>query len=557
VTARSQGRSGGQILVDQLAVHGADLAFGVPGESYLEILDALRDSPIRFVTCRHEAGAANMAEAYGKLTGRPGICFVTRGPGATQASVGVHTAFQDGTPMVLVVGQIRRGDAGREAFQEVDYVQVFGSLTKWVAQVDDAERLPELVARAFRTATSGRPGPVALAVPEDMLVERAEVADASPYAPAQASPGEHELAELRRLLATAERPLAIVGGQPWTDGAGERLGQWLEACAIPVASAWRCQDYVDNESRCYAGHLGLGQDPALTARLREADALLVVGARLGDIETAGFTTIPPPGTGRTLIHVHPDPDELGRVYEPTLGIVASGPRFAEALDGIEPLSRDPGDVAAAHAAFRATLEGRRLPGALELTEAMAALRTRLGPDAIVASGAGNFTVWAHRFYVFRRYRTQLAPLSGAMGYGLPSAIAAKLVHPDRDVVCIAGDGDFLMSVPELATAVQHETPVVVLVVDNGMYGTIRMHQERHYPGRVSGTDLRNPDFVGLAQSFGAHAERVERSEDVPLALDRAFGAGVPAVLHLPVDPEALTPRHTLSEIRAAATESEP
>jgi acetolactate synthase I/II/III large subunit len=557
VTARSQGRSGGQILVDQLAVHGADLAFGVPGESYLEILDALRDSPIRFVTCRHEAGAANMAEAYGKLTGRPGICFVTRGPGATQASVGVHTAFQDGTPMVLVVGQIRRGDAGREAFQEVDYVQVFGSLTKWVAQVDDAERLPELVARAFRTATSGRPGPVALAVPEDMLVERAEVADASPYAPAQASPGEHELAELRRLLATAERPLAIVGGQPWTDGAGERLGQWLEACAIPVASAWRCQDYVDNESRCYAGHLGLGQDPALTARLREADALLVVGARLGDIETSGFTTIPPPGTGRTLIHVHPDPDELGRVYEPTLGIVASGPRFAEALDGIEPLSRDPGDVAAAHAAFRATLEGRRLPGALELTEAMAALRTRLGPDAIVASGAGNFTVWAHRFYVFRRYRTQLAPLSGAMGYGLPSAIAAKLVHPDRDVVCIAGDGDFLMSVPELATAVQHETPVVVLVVDNGMYGTIRMHQERHYPGRVSGTDLRNPDFVGLAQSFGAHAERVERSEDVPLALDRAFGAGVPAVLHLLVDPEALTPRHTLSEIRAAATESEP
>ena len=557
MTARSQGRSGGQILVDQLAVHGADLAFGVPGESYLEILDALRDSPIRFVTCRHEAGAANMAEAYGKLTGRPGICLVTRGPGATQASVGVHTAFQDGTPMVLVVGQIRRGDAGREAFQEVDYVQVFGSLTKWVAQVDDAERLPELVARAFRTATSGRPGPVVLAVPEDMLVERAEVADASPYAPAQASPGEHELAELRRLLATAERPLAIVGGQPWTDGAGERLAQWLEACAIPVASAWRCQDYVDNESRCYAGHLGLGQDPALTARLREADALLVVGARLGDIETAGFTTIPPPGTGRTLIHVHPDPDELGRVYEPTLGIVASGPRFAEALDGVEPLSRKPDDVDAAHVAFRTTLEGRRLPGALELTEAMAVLRTRLGPDAIVASGAGNFTVWAHRFYVFRRYRTQLAPLSGAMGYGLPSAIAAKLVHPDRDVVCIAGDGDFLMSVPELATAVQHETPVVVLVVDNGMYGTIRMHQERHYPGRVSGTDLRNPDFVGLAQSFGAYAERVERNEDVPLALDRAFGAGVPAVLHLPVDPEAMTPRHTLSEIRAAATESEP
>ena len=553
MTARGQGRSGGQILVDQLAVHGADLAFGVPGESYLEILDALRDSPVRFVTCRHEAGAANMAEAYGKLTGRPGICFVTRGPGATQASVGVHTAFQDGTPMILVVGQIRRGDVGREAFQELDYVQVFGSLTKWVAQVDEVERLPELVARAFRTATSGRPGPVVLAVPEDMLVERAEVADASAYAPAQARPGTPELAELRRLLETAERPLAIVGGQPWTVDAGERLLRWLEASAIPVAAGWRCQDYVDNESRCYAGHLGLGQDPALTARLREADALLVVGARLGDIETAGFATVVPPGTGRTLIHVHPDPDELGRVYEPTLGIVASAPRFAEALDGVAPLSRDAGDVAAAHAAFRATLEGRPLPGAVGLTEAMAALRARLGPDAIVASGAGNFTVWAHRFYVFRRYRTQLAPLSGAMGYGLPAAIAAKLVHPDRDVVCIAGDGDFLMSVPELATAVQHDAPVVVLVADNGMYGTIRMHQERHYPGRVSGTDLRNPDFAALAQSFGAHGERVERSEDLPAALDRALGAGVPAVLHLPVDPEALTPRQTLSEIRAAAT----
>ena len=333
--------------------------------------------------------------------------------------------------------------------------------------------------------------------------------------------------------------------------------RWLEAGSIPVAAAWRCQDYVDNESRCYAGHLGLGQDPGLTARLREADALLVVGARLGDIETAGFTTIPPPGAGRTLIHVHPDPDELGRVYEPTLGIVASGPRFVDVLDGVEPLRRDPADADAAHASFRATLEGRRLPGALELTEAMAALRARLGPEAIVCSGAGNFTVWAHRFYVFRRYRTQLAPHSGAMGYGLPAAIAAKLVHPDRDVVCIAGDGDFLMSVPELATAVQHDAPVVVLVADNGMYGTIRMHQERHYPGRVSGTELRNPDFAALARSFGAQGERVERSEDVPAALDRALRAGVPAVLHLPVDPEALTPRQTVSEIRAAAAESEP
>jgi acetolactate synthase-1/2/3 large subunit len=545
-------RSGGQILVDQLAVHRGELAFGVPGESYIDVLDALRDSPVGFVTCRHEAGAANMAEAYGKLTGRPGICLVTRGPGATQASVGVHTAFQDGTPLILLVGQIRRSDTGREAFQEVDYRQMFAPLAKWVAQVDDARRIPELVARAFRTATSGRPGPVVLALPEDVLVERHDVPDASAYAPAQAAPAEVELEALRRLLGEAERPLAIVGGQPWTADAASRVGDWLEAGAIPVAAAWRCQDYVDNESPAYAGHLGLGQDPALTARLRDADTLLVVGARLGDIETTGFSTISPPGVGRRLVHVHPDPDELGRVYEPTLGIVASGPRFARALEKLAPIERSRDGFEAAHAAYLETLEGRPLPGAVEMTDVMAVLRDRLGPDAILTSGAGNFTVWAHRFYVFRRYRTQLAPLSGAMGYGVPAAIAAKLVHPERDVVCIAGDGDFLMSVQELATARQHGVAIVVLVVDNGMYGTIRMHQERHYPGRVSGTDLVNPDFAALARSFGAHGERVERTEDVPAALDRALAAAVPAVLHLPVDPEALTPRQTLSEIRGRA-----
>ncbi len=549
-------RSGGRILVDGLARHGAELAFGVPGESYLDVLDALRDGPVRFVTCRHEAGAANMAEAYGKLTGRPGICLVTRGPGATQASVGVHTASQDGTPLILLVGQIPRKDAGREAFQEVDHRLLFGSLAKWVAQIDAVERIPELLARAFRTATSGRPGPVVLALPEDMLFDRADVPDASPYEPAQAAPGETELERLRDLLAAAERPLAIVGGQPWTEAAGLELATWLEASGVPVAAAWRCQDYVPNDAACYAGHLGLGQDAALTTRVRDADLLVVVGARLGDIETGGYTTVEPPGVGRGLVHVHPDPDELGRVYEPALGIVASGPRFAEALGRLDPVPRrDREDMAAAHAAFEATLESRRLPGAVELGEVMAALRGRLGPDAIVTSGAGNFTVWAHRFYVFRRYRTQLAPLSGAMGYGLPAAIAAKLVHPDRDVVCVAGDGDFVMSLPELATACQHGVPIVVLVADNGMYGTIRMHQERLYPGRVSGTELSNPDFAALARAFGAHGERVERSEDFPAALERALTAKLPAVLHLPLDPDASTPRQTLSEIRAAAGEA--
>jgi acetolactate synthase-1/2/3 large subunit len=543
-------RSGGRILVEQLALHGADLAFGVPGESYIDILDALRDSPIRFVTCRHEAGAANMAEAYGKLTNRPGICLVTRGPGATQASVGVHTAAQDGTPFLLLVGQIPRADAGREAFQELDYRAVFGSLAKWAAQIDQVERIPELVARAFRVATSGRPGPVVLALPEDVLAEVAAVADASPAVPAQAGPSAAELERVRELLAAAERPLVVVGGQPWTEAAGTALLRFCEAGGLPVAASWRAQDYVDNDAPCYAGHLGLGVDPALRERLRDADLLLVVGARLGDIETGGFATIAPPGVGRTLVHVHPDPDELGRVYEPALGIVSSGVRFAEALAGLEPPPRDGELVEAAHAAYRATLDARPLPGGVDLTQVMAILRGRLGPDAILASGAGNFTVWAHRFYVFRTYRTQLAPLSGAMGYGVPAAIAAKLVHPERDVVCLAGDGDFLMSASELATARQADAPIVVLVVDNGMYGTIRMHQERRFPGRVSGTDLLNPDFAALAEAFGCHAERVERTEEIPAALDRALAAGRPAVLHLVVDPEALTPRQTLSEIRA-------
>jgi acetolactate synthase-1/2/3 large subunit len=547
-------RTGGRILVDQLALHGADLAFGVPGESYIDVLDALRDSPVRYVTCRHEGGAATMAEACGKLTGAPGLCFVTRGPGATQASVGVHTAYQDGTPLLLFVGQVPREDAEREAFQEIDYRRMFGPLAKWVVQIDQVERIPELIARAFRVATSGRPGPVVLALPEDVLADVADVADASPYAPAQAAPGADELTAARDLLAAAERPLALVGGRPWSAEAGEALAAWCEASGIPVAAAWRCQDYIDNEASCYAGHLGVGADPALRERLRDVDVLLVVGTRLGDIETGGFATIVPPGVGRTLVHVHPDPDEIGRVYEPALGIVSSGPRFAEGLRAVEPLDAGgrSATLDAAHAAWRSTLEARALPGAVETTGVMSALRARLGPDAILTSGAGNFTVWAHRFYVFRRYGTQLAPLSGAMGYGLPAAIAAKLVHPDRDVVCLAGDGDFLMTAQELATARQAGAPVVVVVLDNGMYGTIRMHQERRFPGRVSGTDLDNPDFVALARAFGAYAERVERTADVPAALDRALGAGTAAVLHVPVDPEALTPRQTLSEIRAEA-----
>lgn len=546
-------RTGGRIVVDQLALHGVELVFGVPGESYLEILDALVDTPsIRYVTCRHEAGAANMAEAYAKLTGRPGLCTVTRGPGATHAAVGVHTAFQDGTPLILLVGQIPSEQMGREAFQELDYPAVFSSMTKWTAQIDHAADLPDAIARAFHVAASDRPGPVVLALPEDTLVESVEVEDVEPLAVERTRPTADEIGRLRTLLAEAARPLVIVGGRPWDAGAHRAVTSWFSDSGVPVASAWRCQDTIDNLAPAYAGHLGIGADPKLTSRLREADTLLVIGTRLGDIETLGYRTIVPPGDGRRLVHVHPAREELGRVYEPTLGIVASGPAFVEALGETPPLERQDGRMADAHVEFLDNLDGRPLPGAVDPTAAIKKLAALAPDDAILTNGAGNFTVWAHRFWVFRRYGTQLAPTSGAMAYGLPAAIAAKLVHPDRLVLCIAGDGDLVMSIPELATAVQQEAPIVVVVFDNGMLGTIRMHQERLHPGRVSGTELRNPDFVALARAFGAYGERVERTEDVEAAFLRARAAGVPALLHLRLDPEALSPRTTLSEIRASS-----
>ncbi len=547
-------RSGGRILVDQLALHGVELAFGVPGESYLEVLDALYDSPVRYVVCRHEVGAANMADAYGKLTGRPGICMVTRGPGATHAACGVHTAHQDSTPLILLIGQVGRHAMEREAFQEIDYRRMFGPMAKWVAQIESAERVPELVARAFHTATSGRPGPVVLALPEDMLVEQADVPDAIPFTAAQAGPRGDDLARMRELLQASERPLVVVGGQPWTAEAHDALIAWCEAGSLPVASAWRCQDYVDNASPSYVGHLGLGPDPRLAARLREADVLLALGARLGDITTSGYTLVDVPRPRQRLIHVQADPDELGRVYQPELPVVAAPSSFAVGLRDLEPLD---GTVWAAgteqaRAEYLDNLGGRSLPGELDMAAVTAFLRERLPDDAVLTNGAGNFSVWAHRFYEFRRYRTQLAPTSGAMGYGLPAAVAAKLLHPDRIVVAFAGDGDFLMTGQELATAVQHDAAVIVLVVDNGMYGTIRMWQERQYPGRVSGTDLQNPDFAALARAYGAHGERVERTDEFAPAFERALAAGGPALLHLVVDREAITPRQTLTEIRGAA-----
>ena len=549
-------RSGGQALVDELEAHGVEIAFCVPGESYLALLDALHDADVRLISCRHEAAAANMAEAYGKLTGRPGIALVTRGPGATHASVGVHIAQQDSTPMILFVGQVPRGLLGRHAFQEVDYLTAFGALglAKWVAQADDAAGLPELVARAFAEATGDRPGPVVVAVPEDVLTEQTDAPDVRPRGESPPAPDAEELGRTRELLATAERPLVLVGEGGWTAGTGADVLAFCEANLLPVAASFRCQDYVDNHSTVYAGHLTLGMDAGLAARLEEADVVLAIGGRLGDITTREHTLLEVPRPRQRLIHVHPDPAEPGRIYEPALSIVSGLPGFAAALRGLERL--DPaawrGWTADAHDGYLAYLQPRELPGDLDLGAVVTFLDEHLPGDSIIACGAGNFTTWVHRYYRFSQFGTQLAPRAGAMGYGLPAALAAKAVEPARTVVCLAGDGDFMMSASELATAVQYELPVIVLVVNNRMYGTIRMHQERNYPGRVVGTDLLNPAFADFARSFGCHGDTVERTEDFPAAFERAVAAGIPAVLDLRVDPEAIHPRFTIAELRGSA-----
>ena len=540
-------RTAARILVDQLLVHGVDTAFCVPGESYLGVLDAIGDAPIRLFTTRHEAGAANMADAYGKLTGRPGICLVTRAPGATHASVGIHTAYQDSTPLVLLVGQVPRRHLGREAFQELDYTRMFGEMAKLVTTADDAAALPELVSHAFHTATSGRPGPVVIAVPEDVQDDEADVPDAEPYHAVQASPAPVDVDRALELLAGAERPLIVVGGGGWSEQAGRDVLAFAGASSIPIAASFRRQDYVDNSSPVYAGPLTIGMDPALARRVHDADVLLALGTRLGEIATRQYSLLEPPRPAQTLIHVHADPDELGRVYETDLPIVSGSPQFAAALRPVEGAQRA-GWVAEARRDYLANLQHDPMPGDLELGEVMAHLRERLDEDAVLTNGAGNYTVWCHRFYEFHRYGTQLAPCAGAMGYGIPAAVAAKLLHPERTVVCVSGDGDFLMSGHELATAVQYGAAIVVLVVNNGMLGTIRMHQERQF-GRGVATDLVNPDFVAYGKAFGCHAALVDRNEDFPAAFESALGAGGPALLELRVDPEAITPRATLSQLR--------
>jgi acetolactate synthase I/II/III large subunit len=542
-------RHGGKLLADQLLVHGTELAFCVPGESYVALLDGLHGSPIRLITCRNEAGAANMAEAYGKLTGRPGICLVTRGPGATHASVGVHTAFQDSTPLILLVGQVASDQEEREAFQEIDYRRMFGPMTKWVAQIDRVDRIPELVARAFATACAGRPGPVVLALPEDMLGSRSEAPDARRYRVVRPSPPTGQIDELQSMLGRADRPLVILGGAAWSLAATRDLRTFLEANELPAGAAFRRQDVLDNDSRSYVGDIGIGLNPALAARVREADLILAVGPRLGEVTTSGYRLLEVPTPRQALVHVHAGAEELGRVYQPDLPILSGPEQFAAAVADLRVDVSWRDWAASARADYEAWQRHDPMPGALDLGECIAHARRRV-PDAIVTNGAGNHTVWIHRFWRFHEFPTQLAPTSGAMGYGLPAAVAAKAIAPERTVVCFSGDGDFLMLGQELATAVQYSLPIVVLVVENGMYGTIRMHQERQFPGRVVGTDLVNPDFAAYARAFGAYGELVTSTEEFPAAFERALTAGVPAVVILRIDPEAISPTTTLTALQA-------
>ncbi len=545
-------RHGGQILVDQLKAQGVRRVFSVPGESFLAALDGLHDSGIENVVCRHEGGACMMAEAHAKLTGRPGVVFVTRGPGATNASAGIHIAKQDSTPLILFVGQIDNRHRDREAFQEVDYRAFFGPIAKWAGEIDQTNRIPEYVSRAFHLALSGRPGPIVLALPENMLEARADVPDLPPVAPTPPSVCSEQIDALLALLCRAQRPLVVAGGSLWSTETARNLARFAETFDLPVCATFRRQDRMDNRHPHYVGDLGASPNPALGRRMREADCLLILGSRFGDIASGGYARVDPAAPGKTIIHVHPDPDELGAVFRPDLALAAP------AIDVIARLSRreapahpDWADwTKAARADYAAWTRPRETPGALKLEEVMAWLSEHLPDDAIITNGAGNFAAWLHRYFRARAFPGHLAPTSGSMGYGVPAAVAAKLEHPDRPVVCVAGDGDFQMTMNELSTARQYGAAFVTLVCNNGQYGTIRMHQERSYPGRVSGTQLFNPDYAALARAYGGHGETVERTADFAAAFERATASGLPAVIELRLDPEALSPGQDLWEARA-------
>ena len=546
-------RTGGQAVVDALKINGATHVFCVPGESYLFALDALYDAreTIALVTCRQEGGAANMADAYGKLTGKPGLCFVTRGPGATNASIGVHTAFQDSTPMILFVGQADRSMLEREAFQEVDFTKMFAPLAKWAAEVRDPNRIPEYVARAFSVAMSGRPGPVVVSLPEDVLSEACDAGDAKPAKKTEPAASPDAIRRLHTMLMRAERPLLILGGPGWDDAAIADIRKFAEAFDLPAVTSFRAKDRFDNTHPNYAGDMGIGADPELVKRIAQSDLIVCVGARLGEMTTDGYTRIAAPVPRQALIHIHPSPDELNRVYQADLAIASGVAPFARAAAELSPPAKLNWRAwrREARERYEQWVKPVEAPGAVNPAQVWDWMNRRLPADAILANGAGNYAGWLHRFYKYRGFPTLLGPTSGAMGYGVPAAVAAKLVHPQRMVVCAAGDGDFLMTGQELATAVQYGAAIVVLVFDNAMYGTIRMHQERAFPGRVSGTDLVNPDFAALAKSFGAFGATVTETREFPAAFEAALAAKAPALIHIKVDPEAISPTTTLSRLR--------
>ncbi len=561
-TMTQPSRTGGQILVDALKIHGVDTAFGVPGESYLDVLDALHDSDIRFIINRQEGGAAFMADAYGKMTGKPGICFVTRGPGATNASIGVHTAFQDSTPMILFIGQVGNDFVDREAFQEIDYRRMYGQMAKWVAQIDRADRVPEYIARAFQIATSGRPGPVVLALPEDMLTTMATVADTRAYQPVQASPAASQIAQVRSMLAGAKKPLVLLGGGGWNAQACADLQAFAEANHLPVACAFRFQDLLDNAHPNYIGDVGIGINPKLAARVREADVILAIGPRLGEMTTGGYALIAAPVPAQRLIHVHADAEELGSVYQAELMINSGMPQMTAMLAAMAPLDSGAWQGSVAEAKADLAAWQRQPPifqdGAapLDLWQVVQQIDQIAPHDTIITNGAGNYATWAHRFHSYGGMRTQLAPTSGAMGYSVPAGVAAKIIAPQRTVITFAGDGEYMMNGQELATAVQYRAGVVIIVFNNGMFGTIRMHQELHYPGRVSGTQLHNPDFAALAVAYGGHGEVVDTTAAFGPALERALawanGKNLPAVIELRYDGNLITPGATLETIRKNA-----
>ncbi|MBG6154865.1 acetolactate synthase-1/2/3 large subunit [Labrenzia sp. EL_159] len=548
-------KTGGELLVDALERHGADRVFCVPGESYLAVLDALHDASIPVTVCRQEGGAAMMADAHGKLTGKPGICMVTRGPGATNASAGVHVAAQDSTPMILFIGQIERAMREREAFQEVDYRQMFGGIAKWVAEIDQADRVPEFISRAFHVATSGRPGPVVLALPEDMLVETATVAQPPAWQQVETHPGLTQMAELQKRLWAAERPIAILGGSRWSEDAVAAFTRFAERFDLPVACSFRRQMLFDNLHPNYAGDVGIGISPKLLARIKASDLVLLVGGRLSEMPSQSYSLLEIPASDQQLVHIHPDPEELGRVYRADLAINASPTAFCKAVEGLQPPVeiKGAGEATRAHEDYLAWSGARpETPGPLQMATVMDWLEANLPEDTICTNGAGNYATWLHRFHRFRRYGTQAAPTSGSMGYGLPAAVAAKLAFPGREVICFAGDGCLQMTMQEFGTACQEGANIIVLAIDNGMYGTIRMHQERTYPGRPSATKLVNPDFAALARTYGAFGATVETTEDFGPAYAAARASGKPAILHMKLDPEAITPAASLSQISAAA-----